>query len=106
MEQEKLQKSIDQYKLIKKLGEGTFGAVWLALNTITGQECAVKILKGERSSQNAISIKKKFQLICMLNHPNIIKAYDFSVNGVHQSKQGAQSPNKIYMVTELVKNGE
>ena len=38
---------IDQFNLLKKLGEGQFGTAWLAQDTQTKQRVCVKVFKNE-----------------------------------------------------------
>jgi len=71
-----------RFVLGRSLGSGGFGEVYLARNE-SGEEVAVKVLRPEMSQDE--ESKKRFfreiQVLCTLNHPNIIHIYDW---GEHQ----------------------
>lgn len=66
---------IDQYDLIRKLGGG-FGVVYLARDTVSGVDVALKtlhpLLKTNAEEMNAL--REKFRLVHGLTHSNIAKA--------------------------------
>ncbi|KAI3845678.1 hypothetical protein MKX03_006658 [Papaver bracteatum] len=60
--------SLDLYKIIKEVGDGTFGSVYRALNKHTGEVMKRKYYSWEEciNLQEAKSLRK-------MNHPNILK---------------------------------
>ena len=74
------------YKLLKKLGEGGMGAVYLAEDTLQDRKVALKILPRQHASN--VEFMKRFQreadAMGRLNHVNIVRA--FSV-GEDQGRQ-------------------
>lgn len=82
----KLNKHIDenrtlgQYTLLKKIGEGGMGVVYLAKHNFLKRPTVVKILKGNIANKTNISrFQKEVQLASQLTHPNTIKIYDYGV---------------------------
>ena len=69
---------ISGFKLIKRLGQGGMGEVWLAEQTSMERLVALKILKPEFS--NAPNFKNRFineiKHSAKLEHPNIVTAFD------------------------------
>ena len=65
--------TIDQYEVLKKLGEGGFGAVFLARESISKTLVAIKGLPEEinRHDEEKENLKRNFALIAKLHHPNI-----------------------------------
>ncbi|MGD0090992.1 MAG: serine/threonine-protein kinase, partial [Planctomycetota bacterium] len=66
------------YKLLKKLGEGGMGAVYLAEDTMAGRKVAVKVLPKKYSDEREFltRFRREAQATGKLNHPNIVVAYN------------------------------
>ena len=67
---------IDQYELIRELGGGGFGCVYLARDTVAGIEVAVKGLPPlvRLNKEELENVRKNFALVSRLHHPNIAAA--------------------------------
>ncbi|WP_017292674.1 serine/threonine protein kinase [Geminocystis herdmanii] len=70
------------YKVIKKLGSGSFGHVYLVTNGETQQQCVIKILHPISQQPNFIKqAKRLFQqeatILKKVNHPQVPKLIDY-----------------------------
>ncbi|MCY3023842.1 MAG: serine/threonine-protein kinase, partial [Planctomycetota bacterium] len=76
---------LGQYKLLRPLGEGGMGAVFLAEDTIGQRTVAVKVLARKRAgdSQFVSRFRREAKAAGRLNHPNIVGAY---TTGVEQGQ--------------------
>jgi len=67
---------IDHYDVLRKLGGGGFGVVYLARDTASGVEVAIKTLHTllKRNAEEMDLLREKFALVSRLSHPNIATA--------------------------------
>ena len=82
------------YEKIKKLGEGSFGEVWLVRHKILGKEFAMKIIQKSPDS-NINQIKNEIEILKQLDHPNILKILEFHLTN-----------DKFYIITDYCSDGE
>lgn len=64
---------MERYKLIKEVGDGTFGSVWRAINKLSGEVVAVKKMKKKYYSWEECINLREVKSLRKLNHPNIVK---------------------------------
>ena len=86
---------IGPYKLLEQLGEGGFGVVFLAEQTVpVRRKVALKILKpGMDTRQVVARFEAERQALALMDHPNIARVFD----------GGATAAGRPYFVMELVK---
>ncbi len=70
---------LGQYRLIRKLGEGGMGEVYLAEHSLLKRPCALKRIKFDAESDViALSrFEREVQAAARLHHPNTIDIYDY-----------------------------
>jgi len=75
------EKSIGQYRLLRKLGEGGFGVVYLAEQVVpVRRQVAVKVIKpGMDSAQVLARFEAERQALAVMDHPCIAKVLDGGV---------------------------
>ncbi|MCY3022760.1 MAG: protein kinase [Planctomycetota bacterium] len=68
---------LGQYKLLRKLGEGGMGTVYLAEDTIAGRQVALKLLAKKRAGDPEFltRFRREAKAAGRLNHTNIVSAY-------------------------------
>ena len=104
---------LNEYKVLKTLGKGSYAKVKLAINEKTSKKFAIKIFHksilkhqnrfiknsaGEHNIVNALQdVFKEIAIMKKLSHPNIIRLYE-----VIDDEQG----DKLYMILDLAPNGE
>ena len=72
------QKINDRYEIIKSIGEGGMANVYLANDTILDRKVAVKVLRGDLSSDDRFirRFQREALSVSNLSHPNIVEVYD------------------------------
>ena len=88
------QKSIGRYQLLKKLGEGGMGQVWLAEQTTpVRRQVALKLIKVGMYDDSVLQrFQSERQSLAIMNHPSIAKVFD----------AGTTSDGQPYFVMEYV----
>ncbi len=73
-----------RYLIIKHIGKGGMADVYVAVDTVLNREVAIKILKGELSSDPVAleRFKREAQASTRLSHPNIVDIYDVGDDGM------------------------
>jgi len=87
----------EDYKKVKFLGEGSFGAVYQVRNKYSGAICAMKIIKKSSacSREEEEEIRNEINILRTMDHPNILKIFEFYSN-----------PKEYSIITELCSMGE
>ena len=85
-----------KYKVIKRLGDGSYGTVFSVVNIQTNVTVAMKkIEKVKENEIDDLEIKNEIDILKKLDHPNIVKIYEFY-----------NTLTDFYIVTEYCKKGE
>ena len=82
------------YKIVDFLGEGSFGKVFKAREISTGKIVAVKKMSINHSEKKYSNIIKEINLLKHLDHPNIVKYYDYF-----------EEEDYIYLMMEYLEGG-
>ena len=86
--------TIGPYRIVKKIGEGGMGAVYLAHHTLLGRAAAIKVLLPSLSSQREV-VERFFneaRATTAVNDPGIVQVFDF----------GHHTDGSAYIVMELL----
>ncbi len=84
----------DRYRILDLIGEGGMAYVYLATDEKLGRRVAVKVLHEhmERNPEIRQRFQAEAQTISALDHPNIVKIYDFS----------GDQEGRLWIVTEVI----
>jgi len=101
-------KTLGNYKLLKKLGEGGFGKVFLAIDLESGEHVAVKTFKPDKGEK--AKFKKSFEAECEaakqeLEHPNVLVIEAAGLLPIKQNNEAIGKP-VYYTVSKLAENSE
>jgi serine/threonine protein kinase len=89
---------LGSYRLLRPLGRGGMGAVFLAQHEMMRRQCALKVLPHSQIKEGSSVLKRFYveaQAVAALDHQNIVRAYDVAM----ESKDGKDIH---YLVMEYV----
>jgi len=74
---------VGKYRLLRPLGHGATGAVYLAEHRIIQRQVAIKVLSKERGDdqKQVRRFEAEGRTAAQLEHPNVVQAYDFDTDG-------------------------
>ena len=93
------QRSLGPWELVKLLGEGAMGQVFLARHTLLGRQAAIKVLRPEQYQRQDL-VQRFFQearSVNQINHEHIVEISDFG----HEADADGK-PTAVYFVMELL----
>jgi hypothetical protein len=94
---------LGSYRVLKELGKGGMGVVYLAEHRLMKRRAAIKVLPVDENCH--ASLRQRFldemRILADLSHPNVVQAIDAGELPGH----GPNSP-LLYLVTELVEGGD
>src|SRR6476659_6609472 len=96
MLQERIHPAIKGYELREQIGEGGYGVVYRAYQSLVGRDVAVKIILPQYAD-NPDFIRRfeaEAQLVARLEHPYIVPLYDYW-----------REPGVAYLVMRLLRGG-
>jgi serine/threonine-protein kinase len=68
----------EKYRLVRPLGEGGMGCVWVAQNVALDVQVALKLIRADVASANASErLLKEARAAARLKHPSIVRIFDF-----------------------------
>jgi WD40 repeat protein/DNA-binding SARP family transcriptional activator len=84
------------YRLLERIGEGTFGVVHRAIQPQVGREVAVKVIHPHLANQAEFirRFEAEAQLVARLEHPHIVPLYDYW-----------REPSGAYLVMRWLRGG-
>ena len=70
-------KTIAQYQIVDRLGQGGMGEVWIAQDTKLGRKVALKRLPDDLSAdpERLVRFESEARALAALNHPNIVTVF-------------------------------
>ncbi|KAM7477041.1 hypothetical protein LguiB_024284 [Lonicera macranthoides] len=71
--------SVGKYQLGRTIGEGTFAKVKLAINTVNGQQVAIKIIDKQM-------VQREIRTMKLLQHPNIVRIHESYIRRLSESE--------------------
>lgn len=69
------------YRIIRPIGRGGMGEVYLALHQLLDKRCALKVIPPEKVTKEAwLRFRQEAQVISKLNHQNIVQVSDLGIH--------------------------
>ncbi|KAM6099380.1 serine/threonine-protein kinase Nek5 [Theristicus caerulescens] len=87
---------MDKYEIIKKIGEGSFGKIFLAKGKVDNEQCVIKEINLTKMPvKEKEASQKEVILLAKMKHANIVTFY-----------ASLQEKNKLYIVMEYCDGGD
>jgi len=68
----------DRYRLVKQLGEGGMGVVWVAHSLVLGVDIALKLISARAAGRSVASrMAREAHAAARLGHPALVRVFDF-----------------------------
>jgi serine/threonine protein kinase len=99
-----MKSTLDQFVIERRLGAGFSGAVKLGVNSNTGLQYAIKIIKPSVRYRHIA--EHEAQTLMKVSHPNIVSCVSLCEAGVYTRKQSKGNYTCKYIVLELCSHGE
>lgn len=92
------ERRIGRYRLVRLLGEGSFGRVWLGFDDELRRQVAIKVPTAERfqKPEDAAAYLAEARTVAGLDHPHIVPVYDV----------GRTEDGSIYVVSKFIEGGD
>ena len=73
---------MDRYEVKRKIGQGSFGNVYLTIHRKTRRTCVLKEIKVARmAAKDRADVGHEVELLSKISHPNLVQYFDsFSDN--------------------------
>jgi serine/threonine-protein kinase len=73
--------TVGEYRVVKQLGRGAFGAVYHAVHAVIGKQVAIKVLNAQFSEDAAMAARfvDEARAVNRIAHPNIVDIFGFGV---------------------------
>ena len=69
-----------RFVLLRRLGQGGMGEVFLARDLTTGSECALKRLAARGSTSLPEAVRREFEALTRVRHPLVVSVYELGVS--------------------------
>jgi formylglycine-generating enzyme required for sulfatase activity len=88
---------LGRFRIVKRIGKGSFGIVYLAADSELPRQVALKVLRAERvqSEKQRRAFIRDAELAARLNHPGIVTIYDIATKG-----------DRLFIVQEYLPGGD
>src|SRR2546429_643897 len=70
---------LGRYRLLKRVGRGGMGEVWLAEDPQLHRQVAIKMLPPQKQydEEDAALFEREAQVVASLNHPHVLPVHDY-----------------------------